>query len=450
MSKWKRWVLPSLCIMLGLFFIGAVVWGVLQTNEKESYIRRVQSVYDSAFGQMCNGVSNLEDKLSKLLVASGTSMGQTNLLLMDAWHEAGGTEHMMSELPVSQAATAGLTRFINQVGDYCYMLARKISMGGSMDQNDVNQLATLTDECKKISTELDDIRASGGLQWALTSNEYYALSADGPHAAGQLEKTVEDYPTLLYDGPFSDSSENKKPKLMPENDVSLDEAKTIALNAIRTPGTTLTKSDELEGTVPCWSLQGTLGDGRRVEISVTKKGGYVMMMTVQSSDTQGSTTPSDEVLDDLGKKAVAYLDSIGYKSMSPSFSQYYDGLVVVSCVYTENDVLIYPDMVKVWFDLQSGLPAGVEAHGYIYNHTSRTFSAPKVTQDMAIGDLGTRMQIEGVRLAVIPTPGLKEKLCYEVLGIRDEEMYMVYIDAETGVEEQIFRILNTDEGKLAM
>ena len=43
-----------------------------------------------------------------------------------------------------------------------------------------------------------------------------------------------------------------------------------------------------------------------------------------------------------------------------------------------------------------------------------------------------------------------ERLCYEFRGTCGGEEYIVYISVETGEEEQIFRIINTEDGELVM
>ena len=59
--------------------------------------------------------------------------------------------------------------------------------------------------------------------------------------------------------------------------------------------------------------------------------------------------------------------------------------------------------------------------------------------------------MEAGRLAVIPTPGLDELLCYEFLCKGDgEDQVLVYVNAATGMEEQIFLRLQGDGGVLVI
>ncbi len=49
-------------------------------------------------------------------------------------------------------------------------------------------------------------------------------------------------------------------------------------------------------------------------------------------------------------------------------------------------------------------------------------------------------------LALIPMPDGSEKLCHEFTGSFAGERYAVYLDAETGDEVRISRLINDENG----
>ena len=53
-------------------------------------------------------------------------------------------------------------------------------------------------------------------------------------------------------------------------------------------------------------------------------------------------------------------------------------------------------------------------------------------------------------MAVIPTEYKTEIFCYEFKGKIDDREFIVYINAETGEEEDILVIYNTPNGVLTM
>ncbi len=54
------------------------------------------------------------------------------------------------------------------------------------------------------------------------------------------------------------------------------------------------------------------------------------------------------------------------------------------------------------------------------------------------------------RLALIPTEGGSKKLCHEFKGKYAGEDFIVYIDAKTGKEANILKIIHTENGMLVM
>ena len=53
-------------------------------------------------------------------------------------------------------------------------------------------------------------------------------------------------------------------------------------------------------------------------------------------------------------------------------------------------------------------------------------------------------------MAIIPTKWKTEILCYEFKGKVDDTEFLVYINADTGKEENILVILDTPNGTLTM
>ena len=60
------------------------------------------------------------------------------------------------------------------------------------------------------------------------------------------------------------------------------------------------------------------------------------------------------------------------------------------------------------------------------------------------------LQIEHADMALIPLTQQTEVLCYEFKATRDGTFYIVYINALTGEEEQIFEVINSEEGDLVV
>ena len=100
--------------------------------------------------------------------------------------------------------------------------------------------------------------------------------------------------------------------------------------------------------------------------------------------------------------------------------------------------------------LDNGEFIGIEAQGFHFSHHERKIEPPAITLDDARSKVSEKLEITKERLAIIPTESKNEVLCYEFKGTYKNEWYIVYINADTGREEQILKIIEADESVLTL
>ena len=156
---------------------------------------------------------------------------------------------------------------------------------------------------------------------------------------------------------------------------------------------------------------------------------------------------SQEDANEIGKK---FLNEKGFPNMKETYYLKQSGIVTINYAYEQDGVVMYPDLIKVKIALDNGEILGVETTGYLNCHEQRDISKVKITKEDAKKVLNKNLQIMSEGLAVIPTQWKTEVLCYEFKGKVDETEFLVYINAETGKEEDILIIVNTPNGTLTM
>ena len=154
---------------------------------------------------------------------------------------------------------------------------------------------------------------------------------------------------------------------------------------------------------------------------------------------------SQEEIDSIASK---FLEEKGFKNMKKTYFIKNSGIVTINYAYEQNDVTVYPDLIKVKVALDNGEILGIETTGYLNSHTERTLSDIKVTKEEAKSKINKNLQIESERLAIIPTEFQTEIMCWEFKGRLDDREFLVYINAQTGKEEDILLIVNTPDGTL--
>jgi len=127
-------------------------------------------------------------------------------------------------------------------------------------------------------------------------------------------------------------------------------------------------------------------------------------------------------------------------------SEDFGAYVQFDFVAEKEGVRIYPDKVRLLIALDNGQLVGFDAVPYYAFHQSRTFPA-KITLDQALRKLRSDFQVAESRLAFIVKSGNQEAYCYEFRGKYQGEEYLLYLNAATGAEEKIQRILKTPRGE---
>ena len=188
----------------------------------------------------------------------------------------------------------------------------------------------------------------------------------------------------------------------------------------------------------------TTDDGTTIEIA--KNGGIVFGFR-KTRDVASSLISPEEAVGS-GK---AFLEEHGFKNMRESYYSKYDGIVTVNYAFEQNGITVYGDLIKVSIALDDGEILGMEARGYLMSHTSRTLSAPAVSQAEGRQKLDPRLSVVSSRLALIPTSGEHEILCHEYV-CKDENgaNVIVYINAATGQEENMYILLEDENGMLVV
>ena len=148
--------------------------------------------------------------------------------------------------------------------------------------------------------------------------------------------------------------------------------------------------------------------------------------------------------------AKEFLDLKGFSNMEETYYLKQEGIVTINYAYSQKDVIMYPDLIKVKVALDNGEVLGIETTGYLNNHTERNVSNVKIPMEEAKKNLNKDLEIKSQGLAIIPTEWQTEILCYEFKGTVDNREFLVYINAENAREEDILIITNTPNGTLTM
>lgn len=453
MSKNKLWIVIAAVLGIALAITG--YWGFRQAEAKENLQNIAENNYKRAFNELVSHVEKVEANTSKALVVS--SPVQVFRIFSDIWREAFSAKENFSQLPIPQHESSRTEVFLTQLADFTYVLGQRNLDGVVLSEKEFKMLEELHKQATRLGEALNGIQNKVNedeLRWIdvknITGAELKKVKTkylvDGFQ---MIEHQMEEYPTLVYDGPFSDNM-RPKPLGITGDKIALNDAAKIACAFVgeqRAKQYNVEKAGEGNGVISTYSIQMVQKDNRgpAIALDITKKGGHVVWML--------DARNVDEVTLDgkaAEKRAAEFLEQKGYKDMVMTSIIAYQKIALVSYAYEQEGVIIYPDHVKIKVALDNGEILGFDAMGYLMAHHKRTIPKPKLTSEQAAEKLTDRLNVLRERLTFIPLETQKEVLCYEFKANLGQEQYLVYINAETGEQERILRIVETPEGTLTI
>ena len=215
------------------------------------------------------------------------------------------------------------------------------------------------------------------------------------------------------------------------------------------PGCAVKASAYVPGALPVYELTLETADRGEVDLSLTEQGGKLLSFLASPAGDKNDP-PSDEESERLREAALAFLQELGVEDPAAAYAQYYQGVTVLNFAPRQDGVILYSDLVKVYMDRETGDVMGVDARNYRLNHRTRALPKPRITEQQAAEYVSDSLQVELTALALIPLTKQTEVLCYEFKATQNDTFYIVYINALTGEEEQIFEVINSQEGDLVV
>ncbi len=430
----KIWLfgLPSI-LLIGLAVMTVSFFRQRQKLAEQQRVIDAQT--ESAYRALSNDLNDLSVALGKLEAAS--TPARMSKSFADIRRLSAGAVRALSLLPVSHADDEGLMQFLTRTGDFAESLMDRVLSGQMLTEEQLNSLGELRTCCAGLSERYDGDCKNGS---------YPTAPQDGFYGGETDEENLANYPTLLYDGPFSESSEQAEPLGLPEETVDENEALRVAQALF--PDRTLQLDGRTESTIVTYDFSASDENGELC-VSITERGGLLLYFMGTPSGGRDDP-PSDEESEQMHAAASKYLEEHGFGKMEPSYAQYYAGTVVLNYAAVQNGVILYADLVKVYVDRDTQAVIGLDAMNYRFHHRERDLSAPILTEQDAKSTLSDALTLEHTALALIPKSNTLEVLCYEFKCTCGETFFIVYVNAQTGAEEEIFEVLNSDEGDLVV
>jgi len=384
----------------------------------------LEGVYTSSYYSMVDNVNNLAVDLSKYSTLSTEKAKREKIqdMMVDCNYILGG----LGILPIDQQNVVAATKFFNQVNGLCeaYLNTLNNNKTLSIEQELMfDKIALVVGKIKSNLNEQNYGMYDTGFNFVDASIFDNTGMNELSAGMGDLTDSSVEYPSMIFDGPFSTALETKEVNGLPKEEISKQQAKEYLQNVVYKNRNVKIKFErETSGDVATYDFLIEI-EGKKFNAQVSKRGG--LLITLSGYAEGGDAIMNGEQSTEMAK---TFANNIGFENMESVWLEIHENVAYVNLAPKENGVIMYPDLVKVKVDMTSQEIIGFEALNYAFNHVDRNFEF-NVSLQEAEKLLGFDYEIIKTEKTIIRLDTGKEVAAFEFMTERIDGMYFYYIDA---------------------
>ena len=410
-------ILPTLLLSMGLVILGT--WAALASRDAARAERTLNETYLAALGESAELMQSLSLSMEKALLSRDAA--QTAQLLSQMSRDAGDVRRALAFLPLDDDALSPAMTLAEAVaGDAARLLGELVEQS-ELSSASRDALHRHLAACTLLSGEMSVARQE------VLSGQRSLLRIVEPSPT-ETPRAVTQLPTA---------------KGLPRTEITAGQAMTLAREFVGEDRVTgLSQAPDLLGPIAAWGVTVQTQDVA-LNVYVTQIGGKVLLMAPETA-----SFPELLSAQQCRESAAAFLRSRGFQAMESEYHQIYQGLCVLTFIYAQGNVLVYPDRVTVQVRMDTGEVVGLEASSYWQNHTPRRVASPDLGEEEARALLAPEAEVQSARLCLFPELS-RETLCWEFTVSHLGETFLIYLDARDGHEVALQKLILLENGVMA-
>lgn len=411
--------------------------------------------YRSSLYELVGIVENIDNDLDRARVSASSK--QQSRILTDMLVQARVAETDVEKIPVESNENANLSRFFNSTANTCERLLAKLRNGEALDEKDQEQIQSLYQKSHKARQTLYELSST------LTTDDMMLFLKGGENkltsALRAIEEMTMDENKLKADmdgGREQDvKHDNKKSGKIDEQEQAVSsqpqEGNFIKPNPAEMKKVDVAQAEKLllqyfkEYPIKNNSFIGETRDRGMLLYNFELTDQNDNSLYAQISAMDGALVRfnyyqecQEKKFDVENAKTLAenFLESLGYENLTVMRNNEFGTDEDFLFCFEQDGVVYYEDAIKVKVCLERGVVSGMDATRFLKNHRSRVEPNAKINLSQAREKLHKKLNVESARMCVIKAN--KQECCaYEFLCSYEDEMYLVYIDANSGEEISI-------------
>lgn len=435
-----------LSVVLGSVIIALSIMLTIFISKTNTYKLQLENNYKRNFYELISDINSLEVDLSKLIATN--SLNSQKELLTSIYDTSKTSTVNLSALPIANQKIENLNAYLNTVGGYSYSLLEKnLNNNEKITEEDLENLEGIFNYCTKIKYDLNNfINDVENFNIIKLINYTDGDLSEFDGGLTSVNDNSDEVPTLIYDGPFSDSVTNKEIKGLADIEYTEEQVREKLKNDFKFfENYTIEYVGDTLGKFATYNYN-VYNNNISLYVQLTKRGAFLLSINSLSNSTGNNNLNIEE----SEVFAHNFASLVGIENMYTVWSQKVGDIVYINLAPIINKVIYYPDLIKVKVNVKTGFVVGWEASNYAYNHIERSEFEASVSILEAKELLSPVLEVKERNLCIIPNKFVGESYAYEFICTWNNFTYYVYLDSNTGEELNIMRVVNTTNGDLLM
>jgi germination protein YpeB len=219
-------VVTSFLVILAL--LGYII--KIRNDNKQA----LENTYNHAFFELASYIDNINNLLSKAQISKDPSHGAKTM--SEIWRQSNLAKTNLVQLPIEQDTIAQASKFLSQASDFSYSLTMQTIDQIPVSDEQLNNIKSLSDYAEKLQKSISALSNelnSGKLYWNEIAKKGTATfkqvsNESEDNSFTEISKNFQDYPGLIYDGPFSEHITDIKPVGITGKEIDSNKAIEIA------------------------------------------------------------------------------------------------------------------------------------------------------------------------------------------------------------------------------
>ncbi len=426
---------------LSLVCIGLGVALYLNNSAMSGHASSLENVYQKSLYELIDDVNSMEVEVSKMLISSDFASQKKSLSTIK--QQSADAQNSLSYLPINNSLVFEASKFINQLNGYCTSI---LNGGGvALDETQQKTWEEIYDCIASLKYELNKVSAKVSQGYSILDNLDSDKEIDSFSKNFNITSDSIEYPSMIYDGPFSDALYNREIKGLSSDTCTNEQAKEYLNEVFEDFGVkSITYQNKTKGKFTTFNFM-VKTNLASYYAQVTEQGKF--LLNISGAINVGKENISQEkaitMAEDFAKK-------LSLENMKCVWKATSGNITYVNLAPVKEGIIYYPDLIKVKVDLNAAAICGWEASNYAYNHTDRKENAFSKTESEILAATSSKISVVSLKKCLIPQEYGGEVFAYEICGKYNNFTYYLYFDSVTGNQIKVMRVVQTSDGELLL